>query len=263
MENLFRFILMKGGKMKKENNAIVITSIISGVILLIAIIAFSVLKNPDSNVVTVQGVSTIKATPDLITVYYNIETKGVTSAEASSANTLIYNGLTDALIAKGFEKEDLKTESFSVYPDISWENGKEKQNGYVASHSLKLELDMDELDKLTSVIDAGTNVGAGISYINFELTQESQNEYKAQALKLASEDAKIKAEAVASGFDKRTGRLISVSVNDFGYYPWNVYTSSSKGGIAEDAQLARESVMNISPSEKDITASVTATFGIW
>jgi uncharacterized protein YggE len=81
--------------MAKENNAIVITSIISGVVLLIAILAlttFNSVISPSSNRVTVEGISTVKALPDIISVYFTIETKGATSAEANSANTLIFGG---------------------------------------------------------------------------------------------------------------------------------------------------------------------------
>jgi hypothetical protein len=246
--------------MKKENNAIVITSIIAGVVLLIALSAMFVFSESTSkDVVTVNGMSTIKATPDLIGVYYTIETKGATSAEASSANTVILTSLKNTLTAQGFSEEDLKTESFNVYPNTYWENGKQKQDGYIAYHSLKIELPIEEIDKLTSVIDAGVNAGAGISYINFELTPESQNEYKAQALELAAKDAQIKADAVASGFGKRAGRLVSVQVSEFGYYPWNVY--SSRGGVsAQEADLAKDAAVSISPSEEEISASVSATF---
>jgi len=245
--------------MKKENNAIVVTSIISGVVLLIAVIAIFAFQSPSSNVVTVQGVSTIKATPDLITVYYNIETKGNTSAQAKDANTIIFNKLSDAIVAQGFEESDLTTENFNIYPNTYWDGSKERQDGYIASHSLKLELSIEQLDKLTYVIDAGANSGAGISYINFELTQKSQNEYKAQALQLAAEDAQIKADSVAEGFGKQAGKLVSVQVSDFGYYPWNIYTSRA-AGVSEDAALAKESTMNIQPSEQEISASVSATF---
>lgn len=245
--------------MKKENNAIVITSIISGVVLLIAAIALFAFQSPSSNVITVQGVSSIKATPDLITVYYNIETEGNTSAQAKDANTLVYNKLVDALVAQGFKESDLKTESFNIYPNTYWNGEKEKQDGYKASHSLKLELSTEQLDKLTYAIDAGANAGAGISYINFELTQKSQNKYKAQALQLAAQDAQIKADSVAKGFNKKTGKLVSVQVSEFGYYPWNIYTSRA-GGVAEDAALAKESTMSIQPSEQEISASISATF---
>lgn len=247
--------------MKKENNAIVITSIISGVVLLIALLAMFSFSNasPSTDVVTVNGMSTIKATPDLITVYFTIETNGTTSSNAKNAHDLILDKLKSNIVDNGFEETDLKTESFNIYPNTYWDGKQQRQNGYKAYHSLKIELSVDQLDKLTSLVDAGVNAGAGISYINFELTQESQNKYKAQALKEASEDAQTKADAVASGFGKEAGKLVSVSVSDFGYYPWNVYTSRGTG-IAEDSATVKVEVANIQPSEQEISASVSATF---
>ena len=199
--------------------------------------------------------------PDLVSVYYNIETKGKTSAEATEANNEIYNNLVEELILTGFEKGSLKTESFNVYPNNYWENGREKSDGYKANRYLKIEVSSEEIDKLSPSIDAGVKAGAGISYINFELSQKSQNTYKAQALKEASEDAMIKAESIASGFGKHAGKLVSVQTSDFGYYPWNVY---SAGGISyrEDVAMAKEIAMDMQPSEQRITATITATFRI-
>ncbi|MEK6833659.1 MAG: SIMPL domain-containing protein [Nanoarchaeota archaeon] len=250
--------------MQKVNNSIVITSIITGAVLIIAVLAL-IIFNPGysltKNVVTVEGISTLKALPDVISVYFTIETKGKTSVEAKDANTLIYDKLVEALISEGFEETDIKTESYNIYENTYWENGKTKTDGYKASRYLKLELSSDKANKLSPAIDAGVDAGAGISYINFELSQKAQNIYKAQALKLASEDATIKANAIASGFGKEAGKLLSVQVSNFGYYPWNVYSAMSEGGRASgDIALAKEAATNINPSEKDITATVTATF---
>ena len=246
--------------MKKENNAIVITSIISGVVLLIALYAmFTFSDSTSKDVVTVNGISTVKATPDLVVVYFTIETKGTTSSEAKDANTVILNKLKEGLVAQGFAEEDLTTENFNIYPNTYYESGKQKQDGYIASHSLKIELDTDMMDKLTSVVDAGVNAGAGISYINFELTLESQAKYKAQALEEAAKDAQVKADAVASGFGKTAGKLVSVSVSEFGYYPWNVYSARGVSSL-EDATIVKEAAVNIQPSEEEISASVSATF---
>lgn len=250
--------------MKKENSAIIITCIIAVVVLVIAIFAitrFSSVNPSTGKSVTVEGVSSIKALPDVISVYFSIETKGNTSAAAKDANTKIYDDLVEGLIMAGFNESKLKTESFNVYPNTYWDGNKQKTDGFIATHSLKLELSSNESDKLSDAIDAGVTAGAGISYINFELSQAAQNDYKAQALKLASQDATIKADAIASGFGKQVGKLLSVQVNSFNYYPWNVYTSMDSGGRAPgDITLAKEAAMNINPSEQDVTASITATF---
>jgi uncharacterized protein YggE len=249
-----------------KNNAIIVTSIIAGVILIVALLAlntFSSIVPSTKNSVTVQGTSTIKAMPDLVSVYITIQTNGSTSAEATSANTDIYDNLIEEMIIAGFEESDVKTESFSVYQNTYWDekDGRSKTDGYIANHYLKVELPSEKMNKVSAVVNAAVNAEAGISYINFELSQESQNEYKAQALKQASEDAMIKADSIASGFDKEVGKLLSVQTSDFGYYPWNVYTASG-GAYREDAAMAKETAMNIQPGEEEISASITATFQI-
>jgi uncharacterized protein YggE len=126
---------------------------------------------------------------------------------------------------------------------------------------LKVIVNSEETEKLGGIVDAGVDSGAGISYINFELSQESQNKYKAEAMKMAAQDAKVKAESVASGFDKKVGKLVSVGVNEFGYYPWNVYSASGLS-IREDSAVAKETVSNIQPGEREVTARVTAVYKI-
>jgi uncharacterized protein len=248
--------------MTKQNNSIAVTAIISGVILIVALVALFTLGGSSSSktdVVNVQGIATVEAMPDLVGVYFNIESKGETSAEAEDLNTEIFNELVTELVLLGFERKEIVTENFNVYPNYDWTEDGREEDGYVATHSVKIKMPSEDSDKLGDIIDAGVEAGAGISYINFELSQELQNEYKAEAMKLAAGDAKIKAESVAEGFDKKIGKLVSVQVNEFGYYPWNIY-STRGGGYIEDAVLAKETASSIQPGEKEVSATVSASF---
>jgi len=235
--------------------------VVLGVIITALIIASSLngIFQGQSNTISAEGVSTIKAMPNLVSVYYNIETKAKTSENATKLNSDIVEKLKSSLVAQGFDEKEIQTQGFSVYPNYEWIGGKQVDKGFIATHSIKLEMGADESEKLGGAIDAGVSAGAGISYINFELSQEKQNEYKAEAMRLAAEDAKIKAKATASGFGKDIGRLVSVSTNEFNYYPWRAYSSS---GMAEDAIYAKSEATSITPSEQEITASVSAVFKI-
>lgn len=236
------------------------TLIISGTIIIVALIIFFAIKPANySNTINVQGVSEVKATPNLIGIYFNVETKGQTSSEANTANTEIVNSLKNSLINLGIEKEKITTQNFNIYQDYDYSDGKRTSKGYIATHSLKIELSTEDSEKIGNVIDAGVDAGAGISYINFELTQEVQNSYKAQAMQQATQDAKTKAEAIATGLNKKLGRLISVSTSDFGYTPWNLYTAKG-AGIAEDAVEAQVATTSITPSEQTIYSQVNVVY---
>jgi uncharacterized protein len=243
----------------KLQKSVQMTLIISAAVIILAVIGIYVYQTnfSTSNTISVNGQGVEKVTPDLISIYFNVETKGDTSKIAEDANSVIVNKLRNYIVALGFKEDDLKTDNYNIYPDYDYTTGKTK--GYRATHSLKISFSTDEKNKITSVIDSGTSAGAGISYINFELSPTLEQQYKAKAISTASEDARVKAEAVATGFSKKLGRLVSVSLDSFNYYPFRVYDSSASGS-APSAESAKAAVATISPSEKEVTASVTAVY---
>ncbi len=244
---------------KKMNKSVQITLIISGLVIILAIMGFYILKsNSMTNTISVNGQGVEKVTPDLISVYFNVETVATTSEQADNENSLIVNKLKDSIVTLGFTEDEIKTENYNIYPDYNYKTG--KNDGYRAIHSLSIQFSTDEKDKTGEVIDAGTSAGAGISYINFELSQTLEQQYKSEAIKTAAEDARIKAESIAQGFDKRLGRLVSVSLDSFNYMPWRVYSSS---GSAEDTVMAKEAVTSITPSDREVSAYVTAIYKVW
>ncbi len=243
--------------MVKLQKSVQITLIIVAAVIVLAIIGVVAFKyNSLSNTIQVNGQATAKVSPDLITVYFNVDTKGTTSKEAEDENSAIVSKLKDNIIALGFKESDLKTDNYNIYPEYDYSNG-QRLTGYRATHSLKIEVSAEQKDKVSSLIDAGTNAGAGISYINFELTPLLQQSAKTQAIKSASDDAKIKAEAIADGFNKKLGRLVSVSLDQFNYNPWPIYaTQGTSGGAAE----AKRAVTDITPSNQEVSAYVTAVY---
>lgn len=241
------------------DKSVQITLIIVGAVILLVIIGIVYSKsNSTQNTITINGQATTKVSPDLITVYFNIQTKGATLQEASDANTKIANQLTDNIVALGFKESDLQTESFSDNPEYDYSNGMQNLIDYLAINSIKMEIPIAQKSQVGPVVDAGTNAGAGISYIDFELTPALQQAAKRDAIANASIDAEVKAQALASGFNKKLGALVSVSLNEFNYEPWPIYASSASGTAA--APEAKSAAMNINPSIQDVSASVTAVY---
>src|SRR3990167_1097653 len=242
--------------MKMEKSVQTTLIIVAGVIIIVLILLNS-LSPSYKNTISVAGTATIEVMPDLVGVYFTVDSEGATSNEAADKNSGITDALINSLISKGFERDDIKTVSYSVYHEYDYRTGTGKITGYRATHSLKVELSANESEKIGDVIDSGVDSEAGISYINFELSQENQNKYKAEAMKLAAQDATSKAKGVAEGLDKRLGNLISVSVDNYDYYPWLArdFSAASSAEIKEEAA-------SIQPSGQDISASVTAVFKI-
>lgn len=231
-------------------------------IVLLGFYGFNSIMNPNQNQINVNGQATIKAMPDLATVYFSVESIGDTSADATKNASKIVEKLTNNLLTQGFTKEQIVTQSFSVNPEYDWSDGKQTPKGYKAYHSIKIEMPSSQASKLGNVIDAGVNAGAGISYLNFELSPNKQNEYKQQAMTQAAQDAKAKAQGIANGLGKELGKLVSISVDDYGYYPWRIYSAGGGDMATEVANAKVAAETNIQPGEQEISASISVAYKI-
>lgn len=233
------------------------TTIIIAVTLVVMTLIIVSAINPASNTITSNGQSEIEVMPDLITVYFSIETQGSTSKIAEDKNSEISDSLTAKLIEEGFERTEIQTVSYNIYPDYDWNSGSRKIISYRTSHMVKVELSVEDSEKLGSIVNAATDSDALISSINFELSKDKENEYKAEVLKLAAQDAKMKAKAIADGLGKRLGKLVSTSDNNFYYAPSRIY------GVESSEKSLDQATANIQPGEQKITASVTTVYKIY
>ncbi len=127
---------------------------------------------------------------------------------------------------------------------------------FIASHTLIVKIKTGDRDKIGEAIDAGVDAGATLNYVNFELSQDKESEYKILAIKEATQDAKEKAEALAEGLGKRVGKVVSVTNSDFQYYPWLAYEKSS----ADVSVSGSEVQTNIVPSDQTVRSSVTVIY---
>lgn len=245
---------LKGGK--KMNNRIIIAIVIIGILAVGGYLLFNAGAE-----VSAQGVSSITATPDRVSVYLSLQSRADTAEAAKNGLDTIHDKTLTELVKLGLERKEIQTANYNIYPDYDYTGGNPKIKGYVASEDIVIKL--DKFDKVASIVDAAVDSGSLVSSINFELSQEKQNEYKAQALKLAGEDARAKAEATAEGFGKHLGRLVSVNSQNF-YYPGPIayYAKGGEAGVASasDISAVREAAMNIAPKDLEVTASIDARY---
>lgn len=225
-----------------------------------ALFVYTVFAPPKEVTVSTTGVSQIKATPDIVGVYYSIETNGTTADIAGDKNAEITDALITALLKLGFERKDIETQGYSVNPEYVYDyhRGTQTMVGYRASHQIILRFPTANRQLIGDAIDAGIDSGAMITYINFELSIVKQNEYKTEALKQATEDARLKAQAMATGAGKNLGRLISISSSEFNYYPYRMYDAITPA----NAPVAKMETTNIQPSTQEVNAQVTVVFAV-
>ncbi|MEM4133953.1 MAG: SIMPL domain-containing protein [Candidatus Micrarchaeia archaeon] len=212
-------------------------------------------KQSSDQTVSVTGNAQMKVLPDRVVVYAQILTKSKDSAEeAKNLNAQISDAVLTSLIKAGVNRSDIETSGFSVYPEYDWiQDQGQVLKGYVASNSMKITI--ADFENAGKIVDAVVNNGGLISYINYELSAEKMNEYKAQLLYEASKDAKTKAESIAFGLGKKLGDVVSVSASDYNYYPYPIYRAEAGADLKEIST-------NLPSAKLDVTATVSVTYKI-
>ena len=96
--------------------------------------------------------------------------------------------------------------------------------------------------------------------INFEISKETENNLKKEALAKAAQDAREKAEALAEGSGGRLGRLVELSTEEFYYNTYPIYTLT-EGSKTADAEV-RKAATNIQPQKLTVSGNVRAVYAI-
>lgn len=247
-------------KMKGGNN-MTNTKLIVGVLIVVALVIGGYLMFFTGPTVSAQGISTVDVMPDKASVYVSAEGRAATAQDAQKKANDISDATVIALIKAGINQNDIKLQSMNVYEDFDWISGGRKSKGFIASQ--QLVVNVKDFSKIAAVVDSGIESGSLINSVQFELSQEKQNEYKRQALEEASKDAKAKAESIASGSGRNVGRLVSISSSEFNYGPMYAYNTKAEAGAADISVAnaeARSAVANISPSDLTVSATVSAEY---
>lgn len=212
-------------------------------------------KESSDKTISVTGNAQMQVAPDRVVVYAQVLTRSRDSAEeAKNLNSQLSDAVMAALLKAGVNRSDIETSSFSVYPEYDWiQDQGQVLKGYAASNSMKITI--ADFENAGKIVDAVVNNGGLISYINYELSTQKMNEYKAQALADASKDAKTKAESIAAGLGRSLGEVVSVSASDYNYYPYPIYRAEA------GADLKQVST-NLPSAKLDVTATVSVTYKI-
>lgn len=234
-------------------------------IAILVVIVILLLNSGNTQVVTsterkdsisVSGNAQLEVDPDQAEVYVRIETLASSAEATKDDNARISDKVTKALKKEGIKDDDIETTSFSLNPRYKYDRIKNENvlQGYTATHVLKVTT--EDIDKAGKIIDTAVKNGANsIQNINFGLTKETQKEMNGEALTRASQQARDKAEALATSLRINLGKIISVQESNFDFVPYAV--PRAEFAVAEAAIDTQ-----INPGKVSVSARVTVAFEI-
>ena len=158
----------------------------------------------------VSGEGKVSVTPDIAKISAGIEESGASLKTVQNSINTKSKNLVDALKKLGIEEKDIKTTSYSIFPEYDYRNLAPRITGYRASINYEVTIkDFERVnDALVVVTQNGANIVGGIS---FELNDETRKDKLQEARAEAVKEAKGKAEGLAKASGITLGKIINVS----------------------------------------------------
>jgi len=205
----------------------------------------------DDEVVT-RGEGLVRRAPDRAFVTIAAESRDPRPHAAQQANAKAMTAVMDQLKQLGFADDAVRTLSFGVEPEYDWSNGRRSLRGYVARNVIEVRI--DDMARVGEVVDAA--VGSGATQVrNVRFTLKDMDSAEREALRLASADARMRAEALAAGVDRGIARITRLDeVGEARVEPFAPRMAAAAPMMAEDAPATP-----VAAGEIEVRATVTLT----
>src|SRR5690349_8371533 len=162
---------------------------------------------PGPPVIVTSGDAVVKRAPDRAWVTIGAESRARTAAEAQRMNTDAMTAVIDKIKSSGIPADAIQTTGYNLQPEFDYANGKQTLRGYVARNQVLVRV--DALAKTGDVIAAAVGTGAtNVSGVRFDLKERDSVER--EALRVAVQDARRRADAAASGAGVAIERVIRI-----------------------------------------------------
>jgi uncharacterized protein len=179
----------------------------------------------NANTLSLTGTATTMVKPDKVTVSLGLETTNKTANAALAANSKIMNKVIDALKAgTGVKDNETSTSSFSISPNYNYSQSSSNTAtrtiiiGFTVSNSIQIQ--STNINNTSKWIDTAIAAGANtVDRIDFILSDKKLEETKTNLIKQAMQDARAKADIVASAAGMKVAGVRSINLNEFAIQP--------------------------------------------
>ena len=186
----------------------------------------------DGTTLSVTGSGTVLVESDLAIVTVGVQETSKDVLEAQSTVNEKIAAIKQALLDAGVEESSINTDSINIYANYDYSDNTEVIVGYTARNSLSVRT--TDMDNVGSLIDAAFAAGAN-TLDNVQFTVQDDTQAREQALTMAVEDARRKADVLASAAGLQVASIESISEGGVSVY------DSMRNYAADTVMAAEES----------------------
>lgn len=186
----------------------------------------------EGTTLSVTGNGTVLVESDLAIVTVGVQETSKDVLEAQSTVNEKIAAIKQALLDAGVEESSINTDSINIYANYDYSDNTEVIVGYTARNSLSVRT--TDMDNVGSLIDAAFVAGAN-TLDNVQFTVQDDTQAREQALTMAVEDARRKADVLASAAGLQVASIESISEGGVSVY------DSMRNYAADTVMAAKES----------------------
>jgi uncharacterized protein YggE len=203
--------------------------------------------------IRVTGDARVTARPDRVQIDIGVSTRAATSQEAASQNARQVDAMLAAVRKATGPAAYLKTISYSINPTYQYHSKGEEPTltGYSALNVVQVTL--DDLAKIGTVIDSATQAGA--NYVQgIQFTLRDQDAVRTAALREAATRARAQADVLAAALGLKVVRVLSAEESSPRVMPVRAYMGAQRAAMATAAAPTP-----VEAGTLDVTADVMLT----
>jgi len=202
---------------------------------------------------SVVGEGVVHATPDRAWITVGAESRAASAREAQRRNTELMTPILDKIRSAGISADAIRTVGYDVQYEWEFVNNKRVGRGYLARNTVEIRVDM--VDRVGEILEMAAGSGAtNLGGVRFDVKNRAQLER--DALRLAVEAARAKAQAVAAGAGRTVDRIVRIEEQGASAPEPRPMFRTAAVGAAADAMPP------IATGEIEIRASVVLTVSL-
>jgi len=206
------------------------------------------------NTLSVTGSGLTSVESDLAKVSLGVTTQATTATDAIQQNAQKMTQIINALKGLGISEDDMTTQRFNLYPVYSSKPEIDPPTILAYRVSNVIVIDVHDLKIVGKVIDTATGAGANeVQGVSFTLSDKEYKKIKISVLQIAAEDAKTKAETMATSLGVEIIGVLQISESGFWYQQNRVLLDGASASPA-----APETP--IKPGDVQVSATIQVTY---
>jgi uncharacterized protein len=210
------------------------------------------------NTISVQGIFITKETPEQIDFYLTIRYVSPDFKSCSDSLLTITQAISNLLEKNGIKREMIRVSQISVNENYVYIQGERTKQGFIGSSRIEIQSILTQAltEKIfKSVVDFQYDVEYSVS---FSLSEQQKEKLRKTSLEKAIQDAKEKAEIIASTNNLRLLRINKINFDDNTRFPMHSEYDIVKEVLLTRLDYERPSIseLNLNPKEIAIVKSV-------